>query len=150
MAEVPAPKNTTYFNTLFYYNPGQGTSGGGGNVDTATLLNFPVAQGLESFPVGIQSAGDITFDSDTSANNSIVNVYDINFMNKAQFIASNANILIKPALSFPDGSTQTTAFIPTDASYGELNGSNVWTGTNQFSAAVAVPQLYNSSNGQSS
>ena len=139
MAETPAPTNTSYFNTLFYYNPGQGTSSGG-SIDTAALLNYPLAQGLENFPQGIQSAGEIQFSSDTSSNNTLANVYDIQFMNKAQLMTDVCGgILVTPSLTFPNGGgTQTVAYIPSTAAYGLLDGSNNWTGQNTFNGKTTL------------
>lgn len=139
MAETPPPSNSSYFNTLFYYNPGQGTSSGG-SVDTAALLNYPTAQGLESFPQGIQTAGEIQFSSDTSANNTVANVYDIQFMNKSQLISDvSGSILVTPSLTFPNGGgTQTVAYIPSTAAYGLLDGSNNWTGQNTFNSNTTL------------
>jgi hypothetical protein len=74
--ETPPPTNSLYFNTLFYYNPNSSAGGTGGS---STSVNYPVAQGLESFPVGINTGSEINFTNTDLSKNLIANVYEIEF-----------------------------------------------------------------------
>ena len=112
--EVPPPTNTDYFNTLFYYNS-QGSGTGGGNVNPATLLSYPTAQGLEYFPAGIDMGNSITFSNTDLTKDIITGVSTI---------------------TYADTTSQTTAYNATLV--GQLAAPNVWTSTtpNQFNAGL--------------
>jgi microcystin-dependent protein len=74
--ESPPPTSTDYFNSLFYYDPtANGGTGGGGS--TVPSVNYPVAQGLVSFPDGINLANDLVFTATTTENNDIVGANSI-------------------------------------------------------------------------
>ena len=113
---APAPTNTEWFNTLFFYDPtANGGTGGGGS--SATSVNYPVAQGLVSFPDGINLANDITFTSATATDNDIV----------------GANSIECAELTFTGVSgVQTEPYIASTDTYGIIDASNIWTGYNAF------------------
>ena len=112
--EAPPPSNLDYFNTLFYYDPTGNGSGGGGS--TMPSLNYPVAQGLESFPSGIDMGNPLVFTNANTTLDRIDNVATINFN---------------------DNSSQATAYDA--AAVGQLGSANTWQAQNTFRTALSVP-----------
>lgn len=133
--EYPPPTNINYFNPV-YYTP---TAGGGGTtVNTANLLQYPTAQGSENFPAGLQTSNDIIFSSTNGDARALQNVSSITFVDMsgaitgsdatgsivqsvdamtitttAPSIALDAQTTNVNALTFGDGTTQNTAYMPT-------------------------------------
>ena len=114
--ETPAPTNTDWFNILFFYDPtANGGTGGGGS--TTENVHYPVAQGLVSFPDGIELANDIVFVSTTATDNDIV----------------GANSIECQGLTFTGVSgVQIEPYIASTDTYGIIDASNIWTGYNTF------------------
>jgi len=112
--EAPPPSNLDYFNTLFYYDPTGNGSGGGGS--TVPSLNYPVAQGLESFPSGIDMGNALVFTNANTTLDRIDNVATINFN---------------------DNSSQATAYDA--AAVGQLGSANTWQAQNTFRVAPSIP-----------
>jgi microcystin-dependent protein len=133
--QTPAPTNTDWFNILFFYDPtANGGTGGGGS--SATSVNYPVAQGLVSFPDGIELANDIVFVSTTATDNDIVGA---NSVGCSQMTLSGLNGSTNSVSMNADPTTNTLLTVNGNLKVG--NGSLV--ATNFYSATGSTNNSIN-------